>query len=330
VAQHPAALAHWREALAQAGDWKSVFLASALDFPKLALGLSGFETGVSVMPLVRGADSDGQAAVPHGRIRGTRKLLLSAALLMSALLLSSSFVTAVLVPPEAYQSGGAASGRAIAFLAHGLLGTVFGSIYDLSTIAILWFAGASAMAGLINLIPRYLPRFGMAPRWTALARPLVLALFAVMVFVTLVFRADVEAQAGAYATGVLVLMLSAACAVSLTFWSEAPLQSAQRRLRWRAASALFAFVAAVFLFTLLDNVHERPDGLIISACFVAAIMVLGALSRYRRSTELRVADICLADSASVELWPTLLGKRVNLVPMRTSTPEVRRAKAPSS
>ena len=73
-------------------------------FPKLALGLSGFETGVAVMPLVRGDATDTEDA-PAGRIRNTKKLLRTAALLMSALLLGSSFVTAVLIPPDAFLPG---------------------------------------------------------------------------------------------------------------------------------------------------------------------------------------------------------------------------------
>src|SRR5213076_1344472 len=179
------------------GDWTALLLLSAIIFPKLALGMSGFETGVSVMPLVEGGGSDRFRERPLGRIRAARKLLAAAAGIMSVMLILSSLATALLIPEEAYKIGGPASGRAIAYLAHHMLGNVFGTVYDISTILILWFAGASAMAGLLNIVPRYLPRFGMAPEWTRAVRPLVLIYTAICIGITVLFKADVDAQAGA-------------------------------------------------------------------------------------------------------------------------------------
>jgi len=128
---------------AQHGNPVMMLLMAMLLFPKLALGLSGFETGVAVMPLVRGDDTDTEQA-PLGRIKNTKKLLATAALIMSVMLMGSSLVTAIIIPAGAFQPRQAADGRALAYLAHELIGTGFGTVYDVATIAILWFAGASA------------------------------------------------------------------------------------------------------------------------------------------------------------------------------------------
>jgi hypothetical protein len=322
--RHPSLWSTWRFDVGTHGDWTSVLLVSALVFPKLALGMSGFETGVSVMPLIDGGAKPRPAGPPVRRIHATRNLLTAAALIMSVMLLFSSVVTTLLVPPDAYARGGAASGRAIAYLAHGLMGDTFGTVYDLSTIAILWFAGASAMAGLLNLIPRYLPRFGMAPRWVAYRRPLVVVLFVIDLVVTLVFDAEVEAQGGAYATGVLVLMFSASAAVALALGREARAEGTGRA---RANQGFFWLVTAVFGYTLVDNVVGRPDGVIIASVFIAAILVLGAASRYRRATELRVSSLTFADEASLKIWDDIRDKKVHLIPLRTNTKAFRQRKA---
>jgi hypothetical protein len=193
----------------------------------------------------------------------------------------------VLIPHQAFEPGGPASGRALAYLAHEYLGNGFGTAYDLSTISILWFAGASAMAGLLNIVPRYLPRYGMAPEWTRAVRPLALAFTAIAFAITLIFRASVEAQAGAYATGVLVLMSSAAVAVTLSL----------RRHGRRSALLAFSAITLVFAYTTIANIIERPDGVKIASFFIAAIVVTSLISRVTRATELRVTDVTLDETA---------------------------------
>jgi hypothetical protein len=287
LAANPQLVVDWRHLLATSYSSPLAMLAVALVvFPKLALGLSGFETGVAVMPLVRG-DPDDTPEHPRGRIRNTRKLLVTAALIMSGFLVTSSFATTVLIPHQQFEEGGQANGRALAYLAHQYLGSGFGTFYDLSTITILWFAGASAMAGLLNIVPRYLPRYGMAPEWTRAVRPLALAFTAVAFAITIIFRASVVAQAGAYATGVLVLMSSAAVAVTL---------SARRRRR-RSAALAFGVITLVFVYTTIANVIERPDGVKIASFFIAAILVTSLVSRATRATELRVTEVILDENA---------------------------------
>jgi hypothetical protein len=279
VLTQPAPFEGWYSvARAQHGGFVSMAVIAVLLFPRLALGLSGFETGVAVMPLVRG-DPDDTARNPRGRIRNTRKLLTAAALIMSVLLVGSSIVTTRLIPPEAFAVGGLAYGRALAFLAHEHLGETFGTIYDLSTVAILWFAGASALVGLLNLVPRYLPRYGMAPEWAKANRPLVLIFTALTFIVTIVFKADVIAQGGAYATGILVLMGSGALAVTL----------AARRQGQQYFGYLL--LTLVFVYTTVINISERPEGLKIAAIFIVGIVVTSLVSRVMRSTELRVHGV---------------------------------------
>jgi len=296
VFQTPTAVTDWTAAVTDTHTSAlAVIGASLLVFPALALGLSGFETGVVVMPLVKGDASDTREA-PLGRIRNARKLLTAAALIMSVMLMGSATVTTLLIPAAEFEEGGDANGRALAYLAHDMLGDGFGSAYDAATIGILWFAGASAMAGLLNIVPRYLPRYGMAPDWARATRPLVLVFIAISAVVTILFKADVDAQAGAYATGVLALMTSAAIAVTLTEW----------RRNHRGAAAFFFVVAAVFVYTITVTILDRPEGLLIALLFIALILFISVVSRVTRSTELRVQHVTF-DEAAEQILEDVLG-----------------------
>ncbi len=281
IFKNPDAVAGWRTHLFEThgSPWMMFGLALLL-FPKLALGLSGFETGVAVMPQIK---SDGADPI-HDRVKNTRKLLLSAALIMSVFLMSTSFLTTLLIPAKEFEKGGAANGRALAYVAHKLLGEGFGTAYDISTIAILSFAGASAMAGLLNLVPRYLPRFGMAPDWARSSRPMVMVFTLIAFAVTWIFNADVDAQGGAYATGVLVLMSSAAVAVALS-------------LRRSRSFLAFFLIALVFGYTTVVNIVERPEGIKIAGFFIALTIVVSLVSRGMRATELRNTEVTWDETA---------------------------------
>jgi hypothetical protein len=287
IAHHPDYISDWRRALsAEHANPILMVGAALLIFPKLALGLSGFETGVLVMPLVKGAPNDLERK-PVGRIRNTHKLLTAAAGIMSVLLITSSFVTTLLIPEAQFEDGGEANGRALAFLAHEQFGDGFGTVYDISTILILWFAGASAMAGLLNIVPRYLPRYGMAPDWARAVRPLVLVFTAICVVVTIYFQASVDAQAGAYATGVLAVITSATIAVTL----------ACRRRREERATLWFGAMSVIFIYTTILTVIEAPDGVKIASFFIATIIAASLISRVWRSTELRATKVLFDETA---------------------------------
>lgn len=310
---HPEALDKWKVALFAHPDvggsliW--LILTALFLFPKLALGLSGFETGVVVMPLIKGDDAPSaeedneeekihQPQMPEhtdpdprnqyleGRIRNGKKLLTYAAIIMSFMLMGSSITTSMLIPPDQFAAGGEAYGRALSFLAHHLLGGAFGTVYDISTVMILWFAGASAMAGLLNIVPRYLPRYGMAPDWARATRPLVLVFTLICFLVTIAFSADVTSQGGAYATGVLVLMASAAVAVTISAWRK-------KERKW----LVFLAITLVFIYTTIVNMIEQPSGIKIASLFIFCIILASFISRALRTTEIRIDEIILDEKA---------------------------------
>ncbi|MEP7039495.1 MAG: amino acid transporter [Acidobacteriota bacterium] len=330
----PETISNWSAALwghpSVEGSVLSMVFISLFLFPKLALGLSGFETGVVVMPLIESGEeiSDAEKSVIHksqlpdkvltpsaekfiaGRIRNGKKLLSGAAMIMSVMLIGSSIVTTMLIPAQEFQEDGAANGRAISYLAHTHFGDIFGTIYDISTIMILWFAGASALAGLLNIVPRYLPRFGMAPDWARATRPLVLVFTAIAFLVTILFNADVDAQGGAYATGVLFLMASAAVAVTISAWRKS-------EKKWIG----FLIITLVFFYTTIINIIEQPEGIQIALLFILAIVITSFVSRALRTTEVRIEDIEF-DAKAKEFLNDLAGGEIRIVTNRRETGDV--------
>ena len=317
LVQHPEKVSHWWS-LVQSGEWAlaerpvdgtgwgAIAIVCVLFFPKLALGLSGFETGVAVMPLIKGDHGDNPEN-PHGRIRNARKLLISAAAIMSVFLLGSAMVVTTLIPASELEKGGTAANRALAYLAHGqnsdtinsMFGNVFGTIYDLSTVAILWFAGASAMSGLLNLVPRYLPRYGMAPEWASALRPMVVLFTFINLLVTAAFKANVEAQGGAYATGVMMLITSACVATVIDQYRKRK-GSFASRVSWP-----FVSIALVFFYVTTMILFEKPEGLVIASCFIATVFVSSFFSRMMRTTELRFVSFQFVSNESRFLWDAL-------------------------
>src|SRR5205085_8615878 len=119
---------------------------------------------------------------------------------------------------------------------------------------------------------RDLPRFGMSPTWLERRRPLVALITVACVIVTIAFRADVDAQGAAYATGVLVLMSSAAFAVLLAEWKRTSLR------------VPLVVIFAVFLYVLVGNVWERPEGIQIAGIFIALTIGGSIASRWHRAS----------------------------------------------
>lgn len=321
LAAHPERLqAWWSGLLADSGTltgsgataWRILGLVglSVLAFPKMSLGLSGFELSMVVMPRLR-APADEPEAQLAGRVRNARKLLVVAALIMSVYLLGSSLVASLLIDPRALDPQGMAANRALAYLAHGgslrgggnaeelapFFGRAFGAVYGLSTILILSLAGASVTIGLRSLVPQYLHRLGMELNWAHSIGAILHLFNCINLAVTVFFRASVTAQRGAYATSVLTLMASAALAAALDRWQE----RSRRRVPWG-----FLTLGLLFLISAASAILSQPDGLLIALSFVAAILISSIVSRVLRSTELRFEGFRFRDDRSKFLWESLV------------------------
>jgi hypothetical protein len=308
-----------------AGDWQhptaphrpqdawSLATASLALFPKLALGLSGFELTMIIMPLVRGRPGDDPRR-PRGRIRATRKLLVVVALLGSVSLLASALVTSLLIPPEAFVADGPAAHRALAYLAHGgqltggepattlcpLFGPAFGTLYDLSAVTILCLAGMSVSIGLRDFVPPYLHRLGMELNWSVTLGALLYLFSLIKLLVTVYFHADLDAQRYAYATAVLALMTGAALASAIDRW-KARTQVA----RWRRVPWLFGLFTLGFAAAMAVTILAQPAGLRIASYFIVAVLLTSMISRGLRTTELRFQGFEYVDDTSRFLWESL-------------------------
>ena len=159
------------------------------------------------------------------------------------------------------------------------------------------------MAGLINIVPRYLPGYGMAPEWSRAVRPVTLVYTGVAVLITWLFDADVDAQAGAYATGILAMMISASVAVTVS--------SRRRGSRWGMVG--FGLVTLIFTYAFVDNVIEKPDGIVISLAFIAGIVLISLVSRLTRATELRADRVEFDEEALRMIGEVGHGGQLHLV-----------------
>jgi hypothetical protein len=306
-----------------ASSWGLLFVGLYF-FPKVALGVSGFELSMAVAPLIQARPGDDPAR-PRGRIRDARKLIFLSALVMAILVPAATLIVTLLVPVDALK-GGSAAHRALAYLAHGegadksevpslgwIFGPVFGTVYDASTALILVFAGASAILGIRNLVPGFLARFGMQLEWARKVGVMTHLFNTTILLVTVWFQASVSAQQGAYASSVLVLLTSAAVAALLDV-------RARLHGSWLGpvASAPFLVLTLFFLYMAGLNVLHNPYGLAIAMIFVAITLSTSLASRYLRNRELRFHGFAFADDGSRRRWEEIRNLEFQvLVPHRT-------------
>jgi hypothetical protein len=150
----------------------------------------------------------------------------------------------------------------------------------------------------------------MAPDWARATRPLVLVFTAIAFLVTILFRADVTAQGGAYATGVLMLMTSAAVAVTISTWRNS-------EKKWIG----FLIIALVFIYTTIVNMVEQPNGIKIASLFILGIVATSFISRAMRTTEVRVEGIEF-DGKAKEFLDEMVEGEIRIVTNRRETGDV--------
>jgi hypothetical protein len=149
----------------------------------------------------------------------------------------------------------------------------------------------------------------MAPEWTKANRPLVLIFVVISLLVTFIFKASVEAQGGAYATGVLVLMTSAAVAATISTRKK------QRGTKW-----IYGTISTIFIYTTIVNIIEKPEGIKIAACFIVGIILISFVSRIWRTLELRVDSVEL-DLRALQFVQEAVekGDTIRIIPNRPET-----------
>jgi hypothetical protein len=321
--------------------WGWSWLRIALwSFPQLALGVSGFEMTMTIVPRVHGGEAP-EGDPSKGRVRNTRKLMLTAASIMAVYLVSAVLVTTLLAPHGELGPGGAAEHRALAYLAHGstlaggqsgaelcpLFGHHFGDLFDLSSVLILCLAGASVTLGLQNLLPHYLHRLGMEVNWAGRVGVILHVLNFIVLVVTVVFRASPSSQQWAYATSVLMLLAGATLAATVD------LARTTKRFLGRAALLTLSLSAGMFFLGMTGlTVAVHPSGLMIAMAFVSAIVVSSFVSRWIRSTELRFEGLEFADDATFLRWTelrrsgakVLVPHRPGLISLREKSRELQR------
>ena len=206
---------------------------------------------------------------------------------MSFFLITSSFLTTVLIPAPEFQPGGQANGRALAYLAHQYLGSTSARSTTRARSRSCGSRAPRRWPACSTWSPATCPATGWRRDWAQTVRPLVLVFTMIAFVITILFDASVDAQGGAYATGVLVLITSAAIAVTLSCW----------RARQPRATIGFGLIAVVFCYATVANIVERPEGVRIAAFFIGTILVVSSASRSIRAFELRVTATHLDQTA---------------------------------